>query len=76
MTPNEIGTTIAILSISMVSIVLLTKIITTAVGKLKAKKRRRKVEPSSPRKHIMSSAERNVARALQNANRKRGIKND
>ena len=69
-----IGVTIAVISCSMIGIVLLAKAMYTAVGKWKAKKRRRKTEPSKPRKHVMTSVERDVHRALLAANERRGIK--
>jgi len=71
---EQIGITIAVVCISMIAIVALAKTITTTIARLKAKKKRREVELSPPRRHIMSNEERNVARALHNINKKRGIK--
>lgn len=71
---ETIGITIAIVSVSMVAVIILAKAMTKFVVGWKTKKRRRVGEPSPPRKHIMTKVERDVERALQRANKMRGIK--
>jgi len=69
-----VGVGVAVVCVAMLGIVSLAKAITIAVRTSKAKKRRRSVEPSKPRKHVMTKAERDVHRALIAANERRGIK--
>ena len=62
-----IGVGVSVISVAMIAIVLLAKVLKLAYGKKQAGKRRRRVEPSPPRRHVMTPEERAVHRAIQNA---------
>jgi hypothetical protein len=67
-----IGVSIAFVSVSVLAMALLAKVIYVAVYKWKASRRRRTEDrpgskPAPPRKHIMTKAERDVMRAVNNA---------